>query len=323
MRLDVIIPTYNRQSLLERALESLFIAPIPKGMQVGITVVDNNSSDNTAVTIQNWKARFGDRLSYVFEPRQGRSHALNAGIKTTGGDLVGFIDDDEEIASNWYECVCGAFSTMDVDFIGGPYVPKWEIPPPQWLPKAYCGVIGWIDGGDQVRPLDASYPGILMGGNAVLSRAILEEVGNYQTFLGRSGDKLLAGEDDDMYRRLLRANAKGMYLPHLKIFHYIPATRLTKSYYRKWCFWRGVSQGLLDHISPQAASYLLGVPRYLYGDAARGLWGNVSTFLRRTRNPAERFANELATWDLIGFLYGKHFYRSRFKSDSELAFDKS
>ena len=42
MRLDVIVPTYNRQDLLPAALNSLFAAEIPAGLEVAVTVVDNN-----------------------------------------------------------------------------------------------------------------------------------------------------------------------------------------------------------------------------------------------------------------------------------------
>src|SRR5258705_13933579 len=97
MLLDVIIPTYNRHLRLRRTLESLLAAEVPQGLTVRVTVVDNNSVDATWRAVEGYANRFGERLSYVFEGRQGRSFALNAGIASTGGDLIGMIDDDEEI----------------------------------------------------------------------------------------------------------------------------------------------------------------------------------------------------------------------------------
>jgi glycosyltransferase involved in cell wall biosynthesis len=306
MRLDVVIPTYNRQQSLSRTLESLERARIPNGLDVSVTVVDNNSTDETRAVVESWTTRL-DRLSYVYERRQGRSFALNAGIDATHGELIGFIDDDEEIDESWYETIQHAFTTWDVDFVGGPYIPRWEIAPPAWLPRKYCGVIGDIQTGDEIATFDQSYPGILMGGNAVLTRAILTKVGHYLTSVSRKGKILLAGEDEDMYVRLLEAKARGLYIPGLKIYHHIPAQRLTKQYFRRWCFWRGVSCGVLDRTRPCEAAYLFGVPRYLYGAAARGILGNVASVWRRTE-ASQRFANELAGWDLAGFFYGKHFY---------------
>jgi hypothetical protein len=195
-----------------------------------------------------------------------------------------------------------------VDFIGGPYLPRWGAPPPEWLPRNYPAVIGWIEAGDQVTRYDSGFPGILMGGNAVLTRQILDRVGPYSPSLGRTRTRLLGGEDADMYQRLLAAGARGYYRPDLIIYHHIPPERLTKRYYRRWCFWGAVSCGLMDRESRVPAVYLWGVPRYLYGQAARGLLRITRGWLSRNRDPAGRFADELALWDLVGFFYGKHIY---------------
>ncbi len=310
MHLEVVIPTYNRADLLPVCLKSLLAAVIPEGMTAGVTVVDNNSKDNTRAVVESWKQHFNGRLHYLFEEKQGRSSALNKGITGSEGDLVGFIDDDEEIDRTWYQQVHHAFTTRDVDFIGGPYIPKWEQDPPPWLPPDHQGVIGVVDAGKEIIPYDENYPGILMGGNAVIRRSAIEKVGLYMTALGRTGERLLAGEDEDMYRRLLASGAKGLYLPELKIYHLIPAARLTKKYYRQWSFWRGVSCGVLDRTQPQNVSYLCGVPRYLFGAASRGLLRWTTAPLRGAVDSSRTFSNELAIWDLAGFFYGKHFYKA-------------
>src|SRR5262249_31294146 len=103
MRLEVVIPTYNRADLLPVCLRSLHAATVPAGLNVRITIVDNNSKDTTREVVESWKDRFNGRLSYVFERMQGRSAALNAGITASDSDLVVFIDDDEEIDETWYQ----------------------------------------------------------------------------------------------------------------------------------------------------------------------------------------------------------------------------
>jgi len=311
MILDVIIPTYNRHRLLRRTLDSLLSAELPSNLRVRVTVVDNNSADATRATVESYAGRFKDGLNYVFEARQGRSFALNAGIASTDGDLIGMIDDDEEIDKCWYRSVESMFSQDGIDFIGGPYVPLWGADQPDWLPMTHLGAIGWIDGGKNVVPFDKTYPGILMGGNAVLTRAILNEVGFYNTNLGRTGARLLAGEDDDMYLRLLAAGARGLYVPDLIIYHYVPPERLTKSYFRRWCFWRAVSAGVIDRDRRMPVVYFGGIPRYLYGEAARGLSEVLgSMFIKRRTESAAVFSSELAVWDAAGFFYGKHFCRT-------------
>lgn len=299
MQLDVVIPTYNRSTLLRKAVGSLLNARVPAGLEVRVIAVDNNSTDDTKSVINELG------VTYVFEKRQGRSPALNAGIAASTADLIGFIDDDEEIDASWYETILAAFTEHDVDFIGGPYVPRFEGDVPEWLPKSHTAVVGIVDGGDKVVPFDKSYPGILMGGNAVFRRETLERVGPYSTALGRSGTRLLSCEDEDMYQRLMAAGARGLYLPQLIVYHFIPRERLTKRYHRSWCFWQSVSSAVLDRIRPQPIPYVMGVPRYFYGRALRGMFRQVSV-----RDPESRFSNELSLWELAGFFYGKHFYRS-------------
>jgi GT2 family glycosyltransferase len=159
-------------------------------------------------------------------------------------------------------------------------------------------------------PFDENYPGILMGGNAVIKRSVLDQVGLYITWLGRTDKRLLSGEDEDMYHRLLQAGARGVYLPDLIIYHNIPRARLTKKNFRSWCFWRGVSLGLLERTRKQACPYLFGVPRWQYRSAARGLVsGVVGSFMPKGKE-RETFASELALWDFLGIFYGKHFHRS-------------
>ena len=310
MRLDVIIPTYNRQDLLPFTLNSLLAAEIPEGLEVTITVVDNNSTDGTRQVVESFQKKFGeDKIKYCFESQQGRSHALNKGITSTSGDLVGMIDDDEEVDQNWYKTAFEVFRTRQLDFIGGPYIPRWSSTPPDWLPRKYGGVVGWVDGGDKEVPYDSNYPGILMGGNAVFRRSIFEEVGLYTTWLGRTDKGLLTGEDEELYGRLLAHGAKGVYLPGLIIYHRVLPERMTKKYFRRWCFWRGVSLGLLDRKRKLPVAYLFGIPRWHYRNALQGVASTMTHLVVTPKDPSKVFADELGFWDWLGLVYGRHFRR--------------
>jgi len=308
MRLDVIVPTYNRASLLSRTLESLLEADRPTGLEVGVLVVDNRSTDNTRPLVESFMARFEGRLQYLYEPQPGRSHALNAGIAASRSDLIGMVDDDEQVDRSWLRTIATAFDDESTDFIGGPYLPVWGGERPLWVGRSYGAVIGWAECGDSIQQYGPSCTAMLMGGNAVVRRFILDRVGPYSVDLGRTpGGRLLSCEDEDMFARLLAIGARGFYRPDLIIHHYVSPERLTKRYFRRWCFWRGVSQGTMDRRRPAHVPYLLGVPRYMVGAAVRGAIETVRSLFGRS-DPARTFKNELAWWDLTGFVYGKHFY---------------
>lgn len=307
MKLDVVVPTYNRSHLLTATLRSLLRAPVPAGLQVTLIVVDNGSKDDTAAVVRSMQQSASLPLIYHLETKQGSSQARNSGILSGQGDLIGFIDDDEEITDSWYEVVKREFEEVDTAYIGGPYLPSWVSPVPDWLPPGYHAAIGAIP--PKPRAIfDVSFPGILMGGNAVLRRSVFERVGMYSTHLGRSGKGLLSEEDAEFYRRLQKTAIRGMYVPDLTILHHVAPERLTRRYHRRWAYWRAVSQGLLDRDIQEPVRYLCGVPRHRFGRAARSLLSLPFDLLRRSRR-GQAFAHELALWDLFGFIYGKHFVR--------------
>jgi GT2 family glycosyltransferase len=309
MRLDLIIATHCRSSLLRGAVESIMRADRPVGLQVQCLIVDNASTDDTAEVARDLCGRYAPAVKYVFEPQGGKSQALNTGIAVTTGELVGMVDDDEELDPGWLSEVAAAFKDPAVDFVGGPYVPRWAEHPPEWVPQQYLGAVGWAENGHDPAQFGRSFPGILKGGNAVIRRSILERVGGYATHLGPTPEyRLMSCEDEDMYFRLLGVGARGVYLPQMVVYHHVGGERLTRSYFRRWCFWRGVSQGLRDRETRAPVPRVLGVPRWILGVAARSLGARMRAWLRLSSHD---FSEELAMWDLVGFFYGRHFHRAR------------
>lgn len=306
MRLDVVVPTYNRSELLRRTITSLLQARIPDGLDITILIADNNSSDNTEQLVREIQAHASLPVLYVKETRQSSSFARNAGISAGDGEIIGFVDDDEEIDEHWYEVIAREFCDKMTEFIGGPCLANSSTPLPAWLPPGYNGVIGVID----PKPRSAygpSFSGNLNSGNAVIRRSVFERVGQYSPNLGRSGKGLLSEEDVELYNRIINAGIHGVHAPDLIIYHYIPATRLTRKYHRRWCYWRGVSQGVLDREKEEPVIHMFGIPRYRIGRALKSLASFPRYLL--AHKVGQAFANELTWWDLIGFIYGKHFIR--------------
>ena len=282
-------------------------ADIPPDLQVLVTVIQSNCTDHTAELVHQFAVAYPGRITTLIQRRPGKSRALNTGIAATRGNLIGMIDDDEEIDRRWYHVVAQAFRDPSLDFIGGPYIPRWGTAPPDWIPPDYHAVVGAVDSGPEPRRYGADFPGILKGGNAVIRRQMLEEVGPYAEWLGPAGDaRLLSCEDEEIYQRLLKSGAHGQYLPTLIVYHNVASERLTRTYHRRWCFWRGVSRGMMDRVHPMPVRYLAGVPRFMFGRAARGL-----TRLVRCVTEGESrqmsLGDELPLWDLAGYFYGKHF----------------
>ena len=307
MRLDVVVPTYNRSGLLRAAISSLLRAPVPAGLEVTIWVVDNNSNDDTESVAREIRSGAAIPCRYIKETNQGLSHARNAGIRAGTGELIGFIDDDEEIEENWYKVVAREFADPETQFIGGANLPNWAAPAPVWLPPASYAAIG-VTAPMNRSPIGGESGIGLWGGNAVIRRRAFERVGLFSTKHGRSAKGLLSDEDRELLERLLGADIHGMHVPDLIIYHHIPAERLTRHYHRRWRFWNGASEGLSSRDSREPVPYMLGIPRYRIGKALRGL-ASLPRHLFFTREADKAFADELPLWHLIGYIFGKHFMR--------------
>lgn len=308
MTLGVVLPTFNRATLLGKTLDSLMQAYVPSQLAVTIFVVNNNSSDNTAEVIETYRREMTN-LNLVYETQQGSSAAMNAGIRASKSDLVAFINDDEEVDATWFEVIYKFFAGHpEVAFAGGPYRPNWSQAKPDWITRNFGGIVGWVDAGHERKEFGPNLNAMLMAGNAVVRRGVFDQIGLFDTSLGRFGTGVDACEDEEMFRRLLAANFRGMYLPELIIHHHIPAERMTRKYFRRSCWARGVSYGKLSkRLSFQqtsAVEQLFGIPRWQIRRALRGLLTAFKGTLGKA-STADAFAGELYVWELAGYIRGR------------------
>ena len=105
MDLSAVLCTYNRARLLDAALRSLESMRKPSGLSWELLVVDNNSNDHTKAVVEAARRRGSLPCRYVFEPRQGKSHALNTGIAHAKADVLAFTDDDVTFEGGWLGAV--------------------------------------------------------------------------------------------------------------------------------------------------------------------------------------------------------------------------
>jgi glycosyltransferase involved in cell wall biosynthesis len=89
MLVSVIIPTYNRTKTIERAVNSVLNQTWKK---IEIIVVDDGSTDQTNETLK----AYGDKIRVIHQPNAGASAARNTGIKAATGEIISFLDSDDE-----------------------------------------------------------------------------------------------------------------------------------------------------------------------------------------------------------------------------------
>lgn len=306
MLIDVIIPTFNRAALLERAVRSVFEARRNGGFEVLITVVDNNSTDETAKVIARLADESQGHVQYLSEQRQGKSHAVNAALLATHGEIVALADDDQLMDADWLKVIHRALNE-GFDFVTGPVEGDWQAAPPRWYDDRLRGVLSLNSWGDQrivYRDDENHRSRSISGGNVALRRSMLEQVGRcYHPALGKTADTFAMGEDSELFLRLRRAGARGLYEPQMKVSHLVPHERLTKRYFRAWHRGYGASVALLDQLHPQPVSYFCGVPRFMLRQTVEALPKMLAA--RWRGDLPGSFAQELHFWFMLGFLQGR------------------
>lgn len=93
LTLSLIIPVYNEQRHIKACLDSI---ALQTSMPDEVIVVDNNCSDDTIAIAQQYEF-----VSVIKEPKQGLIHARNKGFNVATGAILGRIDADSQIATDW------------------------------------------------------------------------------------------------------------------------------------------------------------------------------------------------------------------------------
>ena len=289
---SICICTYNRAERLGETLAALQTMTPPDGCHVEILVVDNNSSDQTRAVVEDAAQRGPFRIVYAFEPRQGKSFALNSAMQIARGDIIALTDDDVIPSPDWLARIVRHFRERQVTFVFGKVLPRWAVvPPPEILtPRAsdVWGPLALVDYGDAPTTYvsESNAQRLPIGANLAFARSAVVAIGGWRTDLGKVDNTLISGEDHEIFMRLRRHGLYGgFYDPELTVRHYVPASRLTRKYFRRWFYWHGKTQALmLDDLFPgldmSQVPRIAGVPRFLYRHGAHQLWKYLVTLIR-------------------------------------------
>ena len=221
--LSIAVCTYNRAKSLRCTLDSIVRSIDLQDDSWELLVIDNNSSDNTREVVEE----FGGRLPvrYLFEARQGLSHARNRALAECLTDLLLFTDDDMEVVPGWADGYLAAAQEFpDAGYFGGRILPAWPEGKPSWLHdedlSLLNGVLGKYDLGGHIRAYRQGDP-TPYGGNFGLRRQLFERLDGFRPDLGVSGTAPGRGEETEYFLRVLKEGFRGVYIGPSACMHRI------------------------------------------------------------------------------------------------------
>jgi glycosyltransferase involved in cell wall biosynthesis len=242
--LTIAVCTYNRASLLPRALDSIS-SQAHTCRDLEILVVDNGSTDQTRELVTARQLQ-DPSLRYVVEPTAGIAHARNRAMQEARGEYLGFLDDDAWAEPGWIENLLHAVESVRPlpDCVVGPVSLVWEGNRPDWFPARFESLLCSYDMGQVGHFLGND--GYLLTTNSLFHRETLIGLGGMRIDLGHKRKALIGGEDNDIFNRLLANGYRVYYEPQARVFHPVPKERQTRRFLLRRLFWDGASQPLIN-----------------------------------------------------------------------------
>jgi GT2 family glycosyltransferase/glycosyltransferase involved in cell wall biosynthesis len=222
---SVIICTRNRADELSDC-----VALILASGAIDVVIVDNDSSDDTAVVAAELSRQSAGIVRLVSEPRAGLCHARNAGAAAARHDLLLYVDDDARVAPGWLNHLSWALARPGIVNAGGPISALWpESRPPEWPGRELEPLLSVLDLGDVERTLVA--PGVVYGANWAVRREALAAVGGFDPEFGPGPEARINGDEVSVAWRLHARGLGGtLYVPGAAVGHRVAPDRVNEQF---------------------------------------------------------------------------------------------
>lgn len=243
-RLSLIIPTFNRYSVLEKLLIS--ISKQETSLKFEVIVVDNGSTDKTKDVVHSFLYQIKN-LEYVYDQEPGLLTGRHKGLVLAKGEILSFLDDDVELNVNYIESVVKLFdNNPGINFATGPCLPKYEIDPPSWLSYfwdsvhegRYCAWLSLLNFGDEVKVVNPNY---VFGLNFCCRKEVVFHLGGFHPDCIPENLQQFQGDGETgLTKKAIIAGMMAIYDPKLSVHHHVSKKRMTHEYFKKWAFYKGV-----------------------------------------------------------------------------------
>ena len=118
--LSIIIPTQRRPKGLATAARSAFAQTGVDQKNLELVIVDNDQVPSAKALVDKLTAEAPFPVVYVHEPVAGVANARNAALSAAKGELIAFLDDDEEAPADWLSALLKVMQAYEADAVFGP-----------------------------------------------------------------------------------------------------------------------------------------------------------------------------------------------------------
>ena len=189
LKISFVIPAYNEEACIADCFHSIEAELRTGNFDAEVIIVNNASTDKTRSIAEQFT-----QFQIVDEPKKGLVFARKAGFDATTGDLIANIDADTRLPKGWLSFVMQTFENdPELVALSGPFIYTDLSTFNRILVKLFYGLGYSIHSiGNTLFAKGA----MLQGGNFIVRRDALIEIGGYDTSI------VFYGEDTDIARRI-------------------------------------------------------------------------------------------------------------------------
>jgi cellulose synthase/poly-beta-1,6-N-acetylglucosamine synthase-like glycosyltransferase len=206
-KVSVVVAAYNSQKTIEECLKSILSLDYPEG-SIEIIVMDGGSKDATVKLAEKLPVK-------VVSIRLNAPAAYNYAMKIVSHEILGFVDADARIESQWLKLLVPLLEEPQVAGVSGS-IETWNFDNP------WARSIGYELKNRYKRI--GKYTGRIATMNLLMKRAVIEEVGGWD-------ENLPSQYDTDLGFRISAKGYKIAYEPKAVCYHYNRPT--LKAFYRQ------------------------------------------------------------------------------------------
>lgn len=223
-KFSIIIPTYNRSSMLHYTLDSMLAQKYPED-KFEIVVCNNNSTDDTQELLQSYATKYPHKIIPLFEKRQGLHYARNISACFASGDILYYTDDDTVANEKMLSAFADFFHRHpELGSATGRVRPLWEVAPPEWI-LMLCNnwLLSLLDLGmeELIRPKDFGVFGCHM---AVPRKIFFSTHGFHPEMFAEKG--MLGDGEVGLNKAIAQLGYHFGYTPSALTLHMMPAKRM-------------------------------------------------------------------------------------------------